>query len=65
MPKDAVKLTPLLATAVLREALEQKQAATPLPATTPVRVGGEWLRRYSAGELELEPVIKVERKSGK
>lgn len=62
---DAVKLSPSIAATVLREAIEQKQAAQPPAITGPVRVGGEWLRQYSAGELALEPSIAAERQTNK
>jgi hypothetical protein len=45
------------ATPLLREAIARDQAQQPvLTASTSVRVGGQWLRRYEPGELAIDDV---------
>jgi len=47
---DTSKATPLL-----REAIDREQTQQPvLTASTSVRVGGQWLRRYEPGALAID-----------
>lgn len=43
------------ATLLLRQAIARDQDQQPaLAVATPVRVGGQWLRRYEAGTLAID-----------
>jgi hypothetical protein len=61
MKMHAMKATPTApldpreAAQLLRQAIEHDQDQQPaLAVATPVRVGGQWLRRYEPGELAID-----------
>lgn len=57
MPATHRQLDPRNATELLRQAIERNQAQRPALATAPVRVGGQWLRRYDPGALAIDDTV--------